>query len=278
MKLQIEAAGRTDVGLVRNNNEDNFGYDIQHGIFVLCDGMGGQAAGELASKIAVDKVLNYFQNVKRHSDSHFTAGRSEGMSQRAKTLATAVQLANQAIHEAAGNNPGQTGMGSTMVALYAEGTQFSIANVGDSRIYLIRGEIIQQLTSDHSLVMEQVRRGLMTIEEAERSDMQNVIVRALGTEESVEADLADHEFMSGDIVLLCSDGLSHYVKESSLLELVRSTSDLDQACAKLIEAAKSRRSDDNITCLLLRAVEHDDSFSARLRSWMGTSQRSRQTS
>ena len=111
MKLQIEAAGRTDVGLVRNNNEDNFGYDIQHGIFVLCDGMGGQAAGELASKIAVDKVLHYFQNVKRNIDFHSIPGTSEEMSQRAKTLGNAVQLANQAIHEAAGSNPGQTGMG-----------------------------------------------------------------------------------------------------------------------------------------------------------------------
>lgn len=279
MKLQIEAAGKTDVGLVRTNNEDNFGYDIQHGIFVLCDGMGGQAAGELASKIAVDTMLNYFRTVKRHSvyaDS--IPGTPEGISQRAKSLANAVQLANQAIHEAAGNNPGQSGMGSTIVALYVEGKQFSIANVGDSRIYLIRGETIQQLTSDHSLVMEQVRRGLMTMEEAEKSDMQNVIVRALGTEESVEADLADYEFQAGDIVLLCSDGLSHYVKESSILEVIRSRGDLNQACAELIETAKTRRSDDNITCLLLRAVERADSFSARLRSWMGNSQPGRQAS
>jgi serine/threonine protein phosphatase PrpC len=278
MKLQLEAAGRTDVGLVRNNNEDNFDYDIQHGIFVLCDGMGGQAAGELASKIAVETVLNYFRSTRPSSELDFPPYAPPGISPRAKSLGNAVQLANQAIHEAAGNNPGQSGMGSTIVAVYAEGAQFSIANVGDSRIYLIRGPTIKQLTSDHSLVMEQVRRGLMTLEEAERSDMQNVIVRALGTEESVEADLADHELLPGDIVLLCSDGLSHYVKETSLLEVVRSTRDLEQACAKLIEAAKSRLSDDNITCLLLRAVERDDPFSERRRSWMGPSHRNRQTS
>ena len=279
MKLHIEAAGRTDVGLVRNNNEDNFGYDLQHGIFVLCDGMGGQAAGELASKIAVDTVLNHFQNAKRRNDFHAMSSAPEDTSSsRAQILGNAVQLANRAIHEAAGNNPGQSGMGSTMVAVYTEGNQFSIANVGDSRIYLMRAGTIRQLTSDHSLVMEQVRRGLMTMEEAEKSDMQNVIVRALGTEESVEPDLADHELQAGDIVLLCSDGLSHYVKESVILELVRTAANLDQACAKLIETAKQQRSDDNITCLLLRAVERVDSLSARLRTWMGTRERNRQSS
>ena len=139
----------------------------------------------------------------------------------------------------------------------------------------MRGDAIQQLTSDHSLVIEQVRRGLMTMEEAEKSEMQNVIVRALGTEESVEPDLEDHEFVPGDLLVLCSDGLSRYVKENTILETIRSTENLDEACAKLIEAAKSGGSDDNITCLLVRAREQDQSWGGRLRNLISPANNSR---
>jgi len=251
MSLVIQAAGTTDIGLVRKNNEDNFGYDLRHGIFVVCDGMGGQQAGELASKIAVDTVLDYFrqnQNIAPLGGTRF-----EGVSPRAVSLASAIQLANQAIHESGARDVHHAGMGSTIVAAAVEGNLFSIANVGDSRIYLIRNSNAVQLTNDHSLVMEQVRRGLMTLEEAEQSKMQNVIVRALGTDDSVEPDLADHEFNSDDVLLLCSDGMSRYVKNEKMAEAVNQNS-LEQACADLIDAAKSGGSDDNITCLLIRAL------------------------
>lgn len=162
--MVIQAAGSTDIGLVRKNNEDNFGYDLRRGIFVVCDGMGGQQAGELASKIAVDTILEYYG--QEHSTSDVGADKYEGVSQRAVLLATAIQLANQAIHETGARDTRVQGMGSTIVAVAVEGNLFSIANVGDSRIYLIRKNEIVQLTNDHSLVMEQVRRGLMTIEEA----------------------------------------------------------------------------------------------------------------
>ena len=252
MSLVIQAAGNTDVGLVRKNNEDNFGYDLRYGIFLVCDGMGGQQAGELASKIAVDTVLDYFRHTEQNAPP-VGGARFEGVSQRAIGLATAIQLANQAIHASGARDVTVAGMGSTIVAVAVEGDLFSIANVGDSRIYLIRNNDVVQLTHDHSLVMEQVRRGLMTLEEAEHSNMQNVIVRALGTDDSVEPDLADHEFNSGDVLLLCSDGMSRYVKEEMMAEAVKQDS-LDQACSILIEAAKSGGSDDNITCLLIRAV------------------------
>jgi serine/threonine protein phosphatase PrpC len=257
MKLAIGAAAKTDVGLVRTNNEDNFGYDVRHGIFVVCDGMGGQAAGELASKIAVETLLNHFSH-DLHDSNAQVFGRSFGeVSERANNLANAIQLANEAIHDAAQRSSELTGMGSTIVAVSVEasGQQYSIGNVGDSRAYLIRNATIQQLTSDHSLVMEQVRRGLITMEEAEQSKLQNVIVRALGTEESVEPDLQDREFAAGDVLLLCSDGLSRYVKDSDLLDVVSHTTDLEKACEELIDSAKAGNSDDNITCMLLRAVE-----------------------
>lgn len=251
MSFLIQAAGSTDIGLVRKNNEDNFGYDLRHGIFVVCDGMGGQQAGELASKIAVDTVLDYFG--QDHSTAPVGGVGFEGVSPRAVSLATAIQMANQAIHESGARDVSHAGMGSTIVAAAVDGNLFSIANVGDSRIYLIRKNEIVQLTNDHSLVMEQVRRGLMTLEEAEQSNMQNVIVRALGTDDSVEPDLADHEFNSEDVLLLCSDGMSRYVKDEKMAEAVNQES-LEKACADLIEAAKSGGSDDNITCLLVRAL------------------------
>jgi len=253
MKLAIQAAAKTDVGIVRRNNEDNFGYDIRHGIFVVCDGMGGQAAGELASKIAVGTLLNHFGRDSRDSDAKVLGRAFRGVSQRANKLGNAVQLANQAIRQASLLNADHSGMGSTIVAVLADNSEFSLAHVGDSRVYLIRGESIQQLTSDHSLVMEQVRRGLITLDEAEHSKMQNVIVRALGSDESVEPDLQDREFAPEDILLLCSDGLSRYVQDGALLESVQGSKNLESCCEKLIQQAKNGGSDDNITCLLLRA-------------------------
>jgi serine/threonine protein phosphatase PrpC len=146
-------------------------------------------------------------------------------------------------------------MGSTIVGLAIEGNYFSVANVGDSRIYLIRGAAIELLTEDHSVVMEQVRRGLMTRDEAEHSPMQNVIVRALGSEESVEPDLADHELLAGDLLLLCSDGVTRHLTDGAIFSIATASDNLAKICDDLIQAAKDAGSDDNITCLVVRAAE-----------------------
>ena len=263
----IQAAGKTDVGTVRANNEDNFGFDTRCGVFVVCDGMGGQAAGERASEIAVDTVLGYFRKAPGDDSAEVLGTSFEGVSERANSLARAVQLANQAILQEAARNVSEAGMGSTIVAVLEEGRFFSIAHVGDSRIYLVRGGAIRQLTSDHSLLMEQVRRGLLTEEEAEHSTLQNVIVRALGSDESVEPDLADHEFKGGDLLILCSDGLTRRLNDNAILEIVNRTADLEQASSELIQAAKDAGSDDNITCVLVRALSPSwrDRFFGRKR-------------
>jgi len=241
------------VGLVRTNNEDNFGFDTPTGVFVVCDGMGGQAAGEHASKIAVDTVMRYFRRSPNETSEIF--GKVfERLSHRANALARAIQLANQAIYAEAARDFRYNGMGSTIVALAIEGEEFSVAHVGDSRVYLLRDGVIQQLTNDHSLVMEQVRRGLITLEAAEKSNIQNVIVRSLGAEESVDPDLADHELLAGDILLLCSDGLSHFVRDNELSEILTASTSAQAACDDLVQAAKTARSDDNITCIVLRVT------------------------
>ena len=176
MPLAVEVAGKTDVGCVRTNNEDNFGFDSRYGIFVVCDGMGGQAAGEVASKMGVDILLDYFRN--RPPDAAKPLNGHNGSS-GIQNLANAIQLANKTIFEAGQASNGRNGMGSTIVAALVRGNSLAIANVGDSRIYLVRQGTIQQLTQDHSLVMEQVRRGYITLEQAQQSEMQNIILRAL---------------------------------------------------------------------------------------------------
>jgi protein phosphatase len=254
MGFTIEVAGKTDVGCVRSNNEDNFGFDSRYGIYVVCDGMGGQAAGEVASKMAVDTILTYYRTSIRTGHFPKVGEQVEGITDRANHLGSAIQLANQAVHDAATAHAAHAGMGSTVVTVSTEkkGSFFSIGHVGDSRIYLVRGGDIQQLTNDHSLVMEQVRRGLITLAEARVSKMQNIIIRALGTEGTVKPDLDDLMAMPSDVLVLCSDGLTRHVPDDSIAEVVTNTADLQQACTLLVDAAKDGGGEDNITCLLLR--------------------------
>ncbi|HLJ28539.1 MAG TPA: Stp1/IreP family PP2C-type Ser/Thr phosphatase [Candidatus Angelobacter sp.] len=254
MPLAVEVAGKTDVGCVRANNEDNFGYDLRHGIFVVCDGMGGQAAGEVASKLGVDILLAYFrEGITTGEDNQIPAPPT--VSGDGRALAGAVHLANRTIYETGQQQASKAGMGSTVVAALVKGNALCIANVGDSRIYLIRQGVIQQLTQDHSLVMEQVRRGYITREQAEHSEIQNIILKALGSEESVDPDVEDLVVVLDDILVMCSDGLTKYVRDEEILQLVAASSSLEQACDTLIQAAKDRGGDDNITCLLLKIVE-----------------------
>lgn len=259
MTLAVEVAGKTDVGCVRANNEDNFGYDLRYGIFVVCDGMGGQAAGEVASKMGVDILLEYFRQEDKNG-SHQSNGRPGAeapgnLTQAARWLGSAIHLANRKIYAAGQEQSGRLGMGTTIVAAVIRGHALAIANVGDSRIYLIRQGVIEQLTQDHSLVMEHVRRGYITPEQAQRSELQNVILRALGSEQEVEVDVEDLVAVSGDLILMTSDGLTRHVDDQGILKIITGSSSLEQACSALVQAANQRGGDDNITCLLLRIVE-----------------------
>ncbi|HEU5451507.1 MAG TPA: protein phosphatase 2C domain-containing protein [Terriglobales bacterium] len=259
MSLTVEFAGKTDIGCVRANNEDNFGYDARHGIFVVCDGMGGQAAGEVASKMGVDTILTYFRQADKSKTYPQIGSAVEGVSARANRLGSAIRLANEAVHQAAQKHAAQAGMGSTVVAVLVDhGEQdgfYSIGHVGDSRVYRMRGGKIEQLTQDHSLVMEQVRRGLISLAEAQVSEMQNIIIKALGPEASVEPDLDDEAALPGDVLVLCSDGLTRHVPDDSMEEVLNNTISLQLACERLVDAAKDGGGQDNITCVILRFVE-----------------------
>src|SRR5947209_16921277 len=158
MTLAVDVAGKTDVGCVRANNEDNFGYDARYGIFVVCDGMGGQAAGEVASKIGVDVLLNYFREAAQSGDYPQVGTAFEGVSAQGQALASAIQLANHTIHEASQRNAGTAGMGYTLVAALVQDNAPCIAHVGDSRIDLLPQGTMLKLTQDQSLVLAQLRR------------------------------------------------------------------------------------------------------------------------
>jgi protein phosphatase len=255
MALAVEVAGKTDVGTVRANNEDNFGYDARYGIFVVCDGMGGQAAGEVASKIGVDTVLGYFRDAARSNVFPQEGKPPQRASTLGKALASALHRANRAVFQAGKKQESRAGMGTTMVAAVVRGKSLNIANVGDSRIYLFRNGTIEQLTEDHSLVMEQVRRGYLSLEDAERSEMQNIILRALGSEDDVVPDIESLITLPGDYLLLATDGLTRRVRDAEILRIVAAAPSLEKACDTLVQAAKNNRGDDNITCLLLRVVD-----------------------
>lgn len=255
MSLTVEVAGKTDVGCVRKNNEDNLGWDQRVGLYVVCDGMGGALAGEVASKMGVDLMLNYFREAKQTGMHPDFGNLPAQASQRARALSSAIQRANRAVFEAGQAKQTQRGMGSTIVAVLLEGNAMTVGHVGDSRVYLLRAGNLQLLTQDHSLVMEQVRRGIITREQAETSDMQNIIIRALGSEEVVEPDVEDFTLAPGDRLLLATDGLTKLVREDAMKQILEDSPSLESACERLITAAKQKGGDDNITCVLLHVAE-----------------------
>jgi protein phosphatase len=255
MNLTVEVAGKTDVGCVRKNNEDSLGWDQQLGIYVVCDGMGGALAGEVASKMGVDLLLDYFRESQSNGAFPEFGEALVAGSPHARALASAINMANAAIHESGQANPQQQGMGSTIVAALLAGNDLIVGHVGDSRIYLLREGELRQLTQDHSLVMEQVRRGLITREQAEESEMQNIIIRALGSERSVQPDIEELVIMPADVLILATDGLTKLLRDEEIRDIVQHSHSVAAACDELIEAAKAKGGDDNITCLLLRVAE-----------------------
>ena len=249
MSLTLDVAGLTDVGRVRTSNEDSFGYDERLGIFVVCDGMGGHAAGEVASSIAVETVLRYF---REHEATLKQEAYLDDAPLGARMLAEAVKQANDAILEYAEAHKNTSGMGTTLVAARIVEGSVSIANVGDSRIYLLREGELLQLTEDHSLVMEQVRRGMLTLDEAKRSSAQNIITRALGTDETTLPDLGEFPAQAGDVLLLATDGVLRHVEDKEIREILLQIPSLNAACETLITAANDGGGDDNSTCILIR--------------------------
>jgi PPM family protein phosphatase len=234
------AAAATDRGRKRPSNEDAFGFSVEHGVFVVCDGMGGAAAGEIASSLAVDEMM-------RLLTSHDAA------QPRIDDAEEAVATANAAIFSRAQHSQNLTGMGTTLVTLLVEDSVGWMINIGDSRGYRMRNTRLEQITLDHSLVEEQVRLGRMDRLEAQRSPFKNVITRALGTQVSVTPDVFELEIEPGDLYLLCSDGLTRELSDPLIETLLKLDLPLQELCARLVQTANDAGGHDNITCLLVRA-------------------------
>jgi len=248
--LALEVAALSDVGCKRSNNEDSFGYDQASEIYVVCDGMGGASGGEIASAAAVAEVIRSF------------SGSSGDSSTAEERLYDAIVNANARVLELAQADQRLQGMGTTLVTACFDARRIVIANVGDSRAYFLRQGVCHQITFDHSFLAEQVRNGTMTEEAAKASPLQSLITRAVGTGESVSPDLFDAELEPGDMVLLTTDGLTRYADAPEIAQVVSNVADLQEACQRLIDVAKQAGAVDNVTCLLLRAVEAGNNSSA----------------
>jgi serine/threonine protein phosphatase PrpC len=250
--VRIVSGGVTDLGRVRTNNEDCFRIVESLNLFVLADGMGGEAHGEVASAMAVETIVKFCMEPAANSGATEVGNSASGWSEKTKQLTSAVHLANKSIYEAAEANPEQHGMGATLTAAWIDGSKMSITHVGDSRAYLLRSGNLQQLTSDHSLVAEQVRRGILTAAEAEESEMQSVLLRALGALPDIEVDTDEHTLFARDILMLCCDGLTRMVTEPEIAGTLQAEIDPTKAAEKLIALANERGGVDNITVIVVR--------------------------
>jgi serine/threonine protein phosphatase PrpC len=261
----ITSGGVTSVGRVRTNNEDCFRILAPDNLFVLSDGMGGEAHGEIASALAVETIVKHCLEPVDKDATLVFGDVSPTWSEKTRRLATAVHLANKSIYESAQAHPEQHGMGATLTAGWIDGPRLSLAHVGDSRAYLLRSGALQQLTSDHSLVAEQVRRGILTLAEAERSEMQSVLLRALGAHPEIEVDAEEHTLFGRDILLLCSDGLTRMVTEPEIAGTLQAEPDAVRAAERLVELANEQGGADNITVVVIRVGSESKGWFSWLR-------------
>jgi PPM family protein phosphatase len=239
----ITASAKSDIGLRRSRNEDAFIENTSLGIFSVADGMGGEAAGNLASKIFTESTIEVFSNARN----------KPGLS-IADLVQESLRLANERIHNEATVNSEHQGMGCTAELIAFFDQNFVLGHVGDSRTYLYRQEQLTQITRDHSLVQEQIDNGILTPGEARGHALRNVILRAVGVDETLSVDLIKGKSSAGDIFLLCSDGLTDMVDDSAIKRVLSLSVHLEQKGEKLVELAKSAGGDDDITVVLCKIL------------------------
>jgi protein phosphatase len=249
MRLNVGAA--TDIGRVRGHNEDQLAVRPDLGLFVVCDGMGGTAAGEVASQMAVDTIL---AALKAPGPGTTSGSTERGYLAQTSRLEQAVQLSNRDIYDQSQRDASQAEMGTTVVAAWIHHDIASVAHVGDSRAYHWHAGSFEPITRDHSLVEEQVRAGLISREESLQSEQQNILTRALGREPDVTVDLAEVPVQPGDYLLLCSDGLTRMVSEGQMAQAIAELRDPQQICDSLIAAANRGGGPDNITVVVVEVV------------------------
>jgi protein phosphatase len=247
--LRIEAKGLTDVGQRRDLNEDALLVDVELGLFVVADGMGGHAGGATASHLAIDTIRSEVLKARRDEPSLFGSEAEGEENPLPDILGQAVERAGVVIFEAAQSDPELAGMGTTVTAVLVDGGAAFVAHVGDSRAYLLRDGHIYQVTQDHSLVAEQLRLGTISADEARHSRFKNIITRSVGFEREVHPDLMGIELEAGDAIVVCCDGLSNLVEDQEILAAVQRHG--VEAVESLVDLANGRGGDDNITVAVL---------------------------
>lgn len=265
--IEIEFGACSDLGRVRENNEDSFRVAPEINLFVLSDGMGGQSSGEIASRLASETVIAHCREAAENPALPFVGRMTEGASEFGNRLASAFRLANHSVHQVAQQNIAQHGMGATLVAVMFSDERVSIAHVGDSRVYRLRHGRLEPLTQDHSFIAEQVRQGRMTEQEAHNSNLQNVLLRAVGVEEEVEVDLNEELFADEDVLLLCSDGLTKELSDAQIAALLADVEDPGATAKQLVKLANDAGGNDNITVVVLRHAPKLVGSFQRLGRW-----------
>lgn len=250
----LQVASSTSSGMVRSHNEDAIFVDAQNGLAVLADGMGGYNAGEVASGMAVMVLSNGIKDgmavIKSNEKDEVT-----GFSYTASLLNEQIAVANSTIFEAAKSQPQCAGMGTTLVVTQFYNNQVTVAHIGDSRLYRLRGEVFEQLTKDHSFLQEQIDSGLITAEQARFSHNKNLVTRALGIDPKVEPEIHDYEVLPGDLFLLCSDGLNDMVSDEEMgMTLQALQTNLSLAAEQLVQMANDNGGRDNISVVLIRVA------------------------
>jgi protein phosphatase len=248
--MAIRAAGMTDVGCVRKHNEDSFLSAPELGLYVVADGLGGHAAGEVASRIVVERVAQFVAETTE-KDRTWPLEYDTSLSFDGNRLKVALLLSDQAITDDIRKNPERETMGSTVVAGLVSGRKVTLAHVGDSRAYLLNKQEIRQITRDHSWVAEQVANGILTASEARVHPFRNVITQALGNGGDLEVEVQEFELGKSDRLLLCSDGLSGMVGDAQICDIVNQSPDLQTAVEALISRARDNGGEDNITAVLV---------------------------
>ena len=260
LKGKIEHVAYTDTGKVREHNEDAIGVDMEIGLMVLADGMGGYNAGEVASGIAVKTVIDLVRAGVDREVRNAVDGET-GLSRQTIVLRDAIRRANKVIYQTAQSQPQCQGMGTTVVACLFFDDQVSIAHVGDSRLYRVRNNRFEQLTMDHSLLQELVDRGFYSLEEAQRATNKNYVTRALGVEPNVDVEVHEDAAKKNDYYMLCSDGLSDMVEDEDIhLTISTFNANLDTIGQQLIQLTNDNGGRDNVSIMLAHVVE---SFAVR---------------
>ena len=250
--MRIEVAGKSHVGMKRNINEDSFLVMPEQRLYCVADGMGGHFAGEIASKIAIDELAEFFRLTSTDRDVTWPFKMDKNRNYDENRLATGIKLANARIYEAASGDPNYRGMGTTIATVHFAESSVYVGHVGDSRVYRFRDGSLELVTEDHSLLNDYLKAKKLSPEEIEAFPHKNVIVRALGMKDTVQVDVGRFEPQDGDVFLLCSDGLSGMVSDEEMAQLLRENADLEEACSKLIERANAAGGNDNVTCILAR--------------------------